>query len=162
MGTLMPLSIHSPYSGQPVKVREQDVGRAVRDEAGRVFYVLPRGGGEGHYASKTRAGGPEAEAAYDAMPRHEGQTMASAHDATGRPRRDAVRGKLVIAFLAVIVLGMLALWAFTVGPLGSVEWQSPPEPAAIPATPTEGDAQPPIDESKAPTTEPDDAPDLSP
>ena len=34
------VTILSPYSGKPVKVREQDLGRAIRDEQGRVFYIV--------------------------------------------------------------------------------------------------------------------------
>ncbi len=50
----MAITVDSPYSGKPVKVREQDVRRAVRDEEGRIFYVLPRPDGSGFVGSKTR------------------------------------------------------------------------------------------------------------
>ena len=33
----MPIVINSPFSGKPVKIRDQDVGRAVKDEEGRIF-----------------------------------------------------------------------------------------------------------------------------
>ena len=38
----MPITIFSPHSGNQVKVRDQDAGRAVKDEEGRIFYVLPK------------------------------------------------------------------------------------------------------------------------
>jgi len=121
----MAIDIHSPHSGLPVKVREQDVGRAVRDEQGRIFYVLQRPSGQGHYASKTRAGGEAAEQAYDALEKKEALSEQAAHDATGTPRSNT-RGKLVIAMFVLIVAAMVALWLFTVGPLGDVQWHAPP------------------------------------
>jgi hypothetical protein len=54
----MAIVVLSPFSGRPVQVREADLGRAVRDESGRVFYPLPRPDGAGFYASTTRAGSP--------------------------------------------------------------------------------------------------------
>ena len=53
-----PVTILSPYSGRPVKVREQDLGRALRDEQGRVFYIVedPE---HGRYAARTRKGSPK-------------------------------------------------------------------------------------------------------
>lgn len=56
-----------PYSGLPVRVREQDVGRAVKDEEGRVFYLMKKGVGSGYYGSTTRFGGEQEEAKYEAM-----------------------------------------------------------------------------------------------
>ena len=43
----MPIVVNSPYSGESVKIRDQDVGRAVKDRDGKVFYVLPRSDGSG-------------------------------------------------------------------------------------------------------------------
>ena len=45
----MPIVVNSPYSGESVKIRDQDVGRAVKDRDGKVFYVLPRSDGSGYY-----------------------------------------------------------------------------------------------------------------
>jgi hypothetical protein len=113
----MPLIINSPYSGKPVKVRDQDVGRAIRDEEGRIFYVLARSDGKGYYSSPTRVGGAKEEARYlemesktTAMAGAAREVQAPLHDATGRPR-SSVRGKLVILFfvLIVLVLAWLAL-----------------------------------------------------
>ncbi len=63
----MPLIIHSPFSGKPVKVRDEDVGRAVRDENRRIFYVIQRPDGEGYYGSPTRHGGEKELARYDEL-----------------------------------------------------------------------------------------------
>ena len=61
----MAITVDSPYSGKPVKVREQDVRRAVRDEEGRIFYVLPRPDGSGFFGSKTRTRVSEPQQAAD-------------------------------------------------------------------------------------------------
>lgn len=53
------MNINSPYSGDPVKIRTTDIGRAVKDTEGRIFYVLPRSDGKGYYSSITRKGGPK-------------------------------------------------------------------------------------------------------
>lgn len=74
----MPLEVHSPHSGRPVRVRDEDVGRAVRDESGRVFYVLARASGRGHYGSPTRAGSEKLERAYDERVRQAADGVAQA------------------------------------------------------------------------------------
>ena len=125
----MAITVNSPHSGRPVKVREQDIGRAVRDEAGKIFYVLQRSEAEGYYGSVTRLGGPREEQRYlelppsplpDPDPSAQDQPV---HDATGR-RGSSLRGKLVILVFVLVALGMILLWLFTVGPWGSVEWQT--------------------------------------
>ena len=63
--SVMTVEVLSPFSGRPVKVRPQDVGRAVRDEAGRLFYVLPRPDGSGYYSAPSRAGGQRDIDRYD-------------------------------------------------------------------------------------------------
>ena len=60
----MPITVFSPYSGRPVKVRDQDVSRAIRDEEGRIFYVVPKSDGNGHYTSPTRKGSEKDEQRY--------------------------------------------------------------------------------------------------
>lgn len=119
--------VNSPHNGRPVRVRDKDVGRSVRDGDGRVFYVLERSEGDGHYSSLTRQGGPEHEATYDEMLAKESHaknvaavvTEKQVHDATGG-KRSSVRGKMVILFLAVVVAFLAYL--FTIGPLGSGSW----------------------------------------
>ena len=143
--TNMPITIHSPHSGYPVKVRDQDIGRAVRDEQGRVFYVLQREEGEGYYASKTRAGSATAETAYDKLEKHDAPAEAEAHDATGNKRSNP-RGKLLIGVFVLAMLAVVLVWLFTVGPLGNVEYGrgpegSPPDGNAAQVAPDDNAAQ---------------------
>lgn len=124
----MPLIVRSPYSGKPVKIRDQDVERAIRDEAGRVFYVVPTEDGQSHYGSPTRRGSAKDEASYAAlvakmeaagdqadkaeavngsMNEVDGVTGAQGsevHDATGKPRRSPA----VLIGVVIILLGALA------------------------------------------------------
>jgi hypothetical protein len=128
----MPITVLSPFSGNPVKVRDQDLGRAVRDEAGRIFYVIPKPDGQGYYAAPTRAGNPKdlerylaLESKTDAARDNTREQVASIHDATGRRR--GVSGKLVVLVL-FLILAALA-WAVTMGPLkGAFTWQQNPAP----------------------------------
>jgi hypothetical protein len=92
------------------------VGRAVRDETGRIFYVLPKQDGSGHYGALTRTGSLEDEqrtaaAAAFTQTTHQEQPESAyesaLHDATGR-RRGSWRGTLMIALLLVIIM-LLAL-----------------------------------------------------
>ena len=127
----MAIKVLSPHSGRLVMVREQDVGRAVRDEGGRIFYVLVRSDGAGHYGSPTRSGGAAYEkralelaaqpaAAEPPEPAAVASQGAEAptgpgpvgHDATGRRR--AVSGRWIILVLAVV----MALIAFLFSPWG--------------------------------------------
>lgn len=148
------IQINSPYSGRPVKIREQDIGRAVRDEEGRIFYVVRRSSGEGYYAAMTRKGSAREEAAYDAMAAKASVARAAGaaasarqiHDATGR-RRSNLRGKLVIAALVGLVLGVLALW----WQYGDAWQKSPAPPAEIPV---DGPRPP----ASSPAADPDPAP----
>lgn len=109
----MPIIVNSPYSGQPVKIRDQDIGRAVRDEENRVFYALPRSDGSGYYTAPTRQGGPKDEARYDGMAikqagaAKEMQRQAAAlHDQTGK--RKSKRGKLVLLVMLLIIIALAA------------------------------------------------------
>jgi len=136
------IEVNSPHTGRPVRIRDKDVGRTVRDEDGNIFYALPRPDGQGHYSSLTRAGGPDQERRYDDMLAKESRARAAGqeasqrlvHDARGKPRSN-VRGKLVILVLALIVAALVYL--FTIGPLGGTSWpwQKPPEPTPAPANP---------------------------
>ena len=120
----MPLTIHSPHSGHPVKVRDEDIGRAVRDEENRIFYVVPRASGEGFYGAITRKGSPKDEERYDRLAANPAQVAAAQtaaaaaksaaaapaapapHDATGGSKR---RRPVRRAVLTLIVLGGLAV-----------------------------------------------------
>lgn len=120
----MPIVVYSPHSGRPVKVREQDVGRAVRDEAGRIFYLLAKSDGSGYFGSCTRTGGDQQEQRAEQM-RQQPQAPdpqaalpeATPHDATGR-RRTRYRGKLVILALVVV----MAVLAYLFSPYGPYHW----------------------------------------
>ncbi len=108
----MPLTIHSPHSGRPVKIRDEDVGRAVRDQDNRVFYVVPRASGEGYYGAVTRKGSAKDEERYDRLAANPAEvataspTAAPVHDATGGRRQ---RRPLRRAALTLVVLGGLAI-----------------------------------------------------
>ncbi|MEM6553827.1 MAG: FKBP-type peptidyl-prolyl cis-trans isomerase, partial [Planctomycetota bacterium] len=122
----MPLIIHSPYSGKQVKVRDQDVGRAIRDEEGRIFYVVQRASGEGVYAALTRKGSEKDEQRYDALlqkgetARAVGQERSRQQvlDATGKSRGKVrtVLILIVLVVLAAVVTGGYAIWSGIVEP----------------------------------------------
>jgi hypothetical protein len=141
----MPITVLSPFSGRPVKVREQDAGRAVKDEEGRLFYVLPKSDGSGYYGAATRAGNPkeeeralelEAKVAVGAG-KAKDQVEISLKPINVKPSNSGAIVKLVIV---LIILGGLA-WLFFYGPAKEYNpWanqspsRTPPAPAA-PATP---------------------------
>ncbi len=117
----MAIIVQSPFSGQPVKVRDQDAGRSVRDEEGRIFYVLPKSDGSGHYGAPTRAGGPkdeqralELEQKVAATKAHAQRQQRPVHDATGGRGR-ARPGRWILLFV-LLALGAGA-YLFTLGPL---------------------------------------------
>jgi len=119
----MPITIHSPYSGRPVKIRDQDIGRAVRDEEDRIFYVVPRASGDGYYAAPTRKGSDKDEQRYDAMQNkmdHVQTQVAkqhhAVHDATGRRRRSPILRRLVLLLiLALLAVGGYAIYFLATG-----------------------------------------------
>lgn len=106
-----PVTILSPYSGRPVKIREHDLGRALRDEQGRVFYVVedPE---HGRYAARTRKGSTKDLERYrqieSGVAKLEGDlTLTDAspkqvHDASGTKRRNPVGLLLLIVLLGTI------------------------------------------------------------
>ena len=103
----MPFVVHSPFDGEPVKVRDQDIGRAIRDKQNRIFYALPKSTGDGYYSSPTRQGGLKDEQRYQRMLEKSVKTHQNvleevvAHDATGRKRRRS-RGRLVLLVVVVV------------------------------------------------------------
>ena len=145
----MPITIRSPHNGRPVKVREQDVGRAIRDDEGNIFYVLARSDGQGHYGSRTRQGSPEEEQHYQQI---EAQPIAGpaapvaggesgearddtagrepdVHDATGpgRPRSE-LRWRMAAAVLILVAIfvAIVLAWHFWPGE------PTPPVPEPVP------------------------------
>jgi len=119
----MGIVIHSPFSGRPVKVRDQDAGRAVKDEEGRLFYVLQRSDGSGYYGAPTRAGGQRDEQRYDTMlakqthTRQVGAERSAAQIAAGQRSRG--RGGLIKLIIVLAVLAAGA-WAVLYGPLSGL------------------------------------------
>lgn len=116
----MPIIIHSPYSGRAVKIRDQDIERAVRDDEGRIFYVVPRSDGDGYYAAPTRKGSEKDERRYVEMLEKmatnqqvfQEQSQQQIHDATGRPRRGGLL-RLLIILTTAAAAGILAYWYIT-------------------------------------------------
>ncbi|MFG0247419.1 MAG: hypothetical protein ACF8OB_00925 [Phycisphaeraceae bacterium JB051] len=115
----MPIVILSPYSGRPVKIRDKDIGRSVRDEENRIFYVVsrPEGQGDGYYASLTRNGSEKDLKRYDELEEktvvadeHKREELAQpVHNAMGRKRKGTWARRLI--YLAI--LGGLAYGAWT-------------------------------------------------
>lgn len=149
----MTLTVYSPHNGQPVKVRPEDVGRAVRDAEGRIFYVLPRSDGTGHFGAMTRAGSQreeqralELEAKLGQLREHNQQSVHAVHDATGRPR-SSWRGRVVIGLLVILVLALIYLFS----PVGPFSWDKL-RPASVPQpNPVRmGQPTPPPDDSASP------------
>lgn len=106
-----PVTILSPYSGRPVKIREHDLGRALRDEEGRVFYVV-EDPDHGRYAARTRKGSQkdleryrEIEANVAKLHDEVGpdtQGILQAHDATGNKRQNMM-GIALIVLIAIVM-----------------------------------------------------------
>ena len=108
----MALTVLSPYSGKPVSVRPQDAGRALRDEAGRVFYVLPASRG-GYYGSTTRTGGRAEEERYRQWDSRSPESAPAADaPAPAAPKPGRRRLWLMVMIVALATLGLLAacLW----------------------------------------------------
>lgn len=163
----MPITIYSPYDGEPVKIRDQDVGRAVRDREGRIFYVVKRSVGEGYYSSPTRAGSPRDETRYVELEQKVAQARENidrpapvVHDVTGR-RKSSVRGKLVILVLALVVAAMFAAAykykdQWRKGPAaGTIELRHPLTPPAPPVTSGSSESTSTSPESSTPPASPD-------
>lgn len=121
----MAILVHSPYSGHQVKVRDEDIERAIRDPQGKVFYVVEREGGKGHYASPTRKGSPRDEAKYDELlakiesgelvPEHDETEQAPAvHDATGK--RKLVSSSKLLIFILAIIVALVVVYFYFVAP----------------------------------------------
>ena len=128
------IEILGPFSGRPVKVRPEDVGKAVRDEENRIFYVLQRPDGSGYYSAPSRAGGERDIARYDKyLERTSGAKKATKeaevqHTRAAKKRSDI--GKLVKMLIVVALLAALAWYAYT---KGWVPGFKPTQPASPPA-----------------------------
>lgn len=163
----MPITVLSPFSGRPVKVRDQDVGRAVRDEEGRIFYVVARSDGTGYYGSPTRKGSEKDEQRYTDLETKTATTAAQVkaehaavqpHDATG-PGRQA-RPLRWLILLLVLLLAAAGVY-IAVNGTDDLPFFSPPNRAPAPPSnqaPAEPapDAEPDADEQ--PASRPEESP----
>ena len=130
----MTITVPSPHSGRPVKVREQDVGRAVRDEEGRIFYVLPKRESEGYYGARTRTGSDKDELQSSELEQSVADEREAdrplPHDATGRKRSNWRTRAMIVAVVAIIALLAYLFGWRTLGlrdqGTGSVHHDAPP------------------------------------
>lgn len=107
----MAIIVHSPHDGQPVKVRDQDLQRALRDGEGRVFYAVKRGDGSGYYGALTRKGSDKEEQRYLEMlekmktARDTGKARSAEqiHDATGKPSGPGVLRWVLLLIVAMLI-----------------------------------------------------------
>lgn len=118
----MGITVLSPHSGEAVKVRDQDVGRAVKDREGRIFYVLEKSDGTGYYGAMTRAGGEREEQralkteARSAEVEEHKQTVTGGggvpvHDATGKKRSGGL-GKLILLLILLAILAVAGWYGY--------------------------------------------------
>jgi len=129
----MPITVLSPHDGTPVKIRDQDVGRAVRDREGRIFYVLAKSDGSGYYGAMTRAGGEKDERRYmeleaktkqaDATAQANVAAAAAPHDARGRGR--PMMGRFVLLLLILAAAGAVAWYLMSQEAVGQDQAGSP-------------------------------------
>lgn len=113
----MPITILSPHSGRPVKIRDKDIGRSVRDEENRIFYVVSRSDGQGYYAALTRNGSEKDEQRYLELEQktavadvHKREELAApVHNAMGRKRKSTMVRRVVY----LVILAALAYAAWT-------------------------------------------------
>jgi len=122
----MAITVYSPYNGQPVEVRDQDVGRAVKDGDGRTFYVLAKSDGTGYYGAITRMGGQKDEDRANELEykatRLQGRVDDEFDAVADAPRRSGShRGTIVVLVFFAAIGGLI--WA--VGS-GKNFWQKGP------------------------------------
>ena len=107
----MALIVHSPHDGQEVKVRDQDLQRAIRDSEGRIFYAVKRSDGKGYYGSFTRKGSDKDEQRYlDMLEKTQRAREVGAersaqqiHDATGRSSGPGAMRWVILLIVAAVI-----------------------------------------------------------
>lgn len=113
----MAITVLSPHSGNPTKLRDKDVGRAVQDAEGRTFYLLQDGNGD-YYAALTRAGGEKELERYRHMASRAGfETEITTHD---KPVDDYRRP--VARTPDGFPLGKVLSWLIVLGCLAGGTW----------------------------------------
>lgn len=133
----MAIIVNSPHDGNPVKVRDQDLERAIRDSEGRIFYAVKRSDGQGYYGALTRKGSDKDEKRYLEMiekvktARDTGKVRSDAqiHDATGK---QSGPGMLAWVILLIVALVIAAVTWYFVKPDNSAG-----TPAPAPEAPTD-------------------------
>lgn len=135
----MAIIVNSPHDGNPVKVRDQDLERALRDGEGRIFYAVKRSDGRGYYGALTRKGSDKDEKRYLDMiekvktARDTGKVRSDAqvHDATGKRSGPGVLAWVILLIVALLIAA--ATWHF-VKPdnAGTVPVPAPRPPADAP------------------------------
>ncbi len=119
---LMTITVDSPFTGRPVKIREKDVGRAVTDEDGGIFYVFPKKDGSGYYGAPTRAGGERDE---ERAARNEARAKGSKHKGVQRGQKQITqsrgsRGMNKLFLFLFLLIVTVTTWAVIFGPLKEV------------------------------------------
>jgi FKBP-type peptidyl-prolyl cis-trans isomerase len=147
----MAMIVHSPHDGQAVKVRDQDLERAIRDREGRIFYAVKRSDGQGYYGALTRKGSAKDEQRYldmlEKMQRARDvgaqRSAQQIHDATGKPSGP---GALRWVLLLIVVALIAAVSWYVVqpdNPRGGTG--QPPAGPDVPVTPSQGTGQADLD-----------------
>ena len=113
----MSIEVRSPHNGELMKIMPKDVGRAVKDSDGRVFYVLEDGEG-GYYPSITRTATGSAKD----QARHERTEARMADHQDAARSRDAAmprrkRSKPYLLYLIRVGVLVVGGWAVIYGPL---------------------------------------------
>ncbi len=111
----MAIIVHSPHDGHPVKVRDQDLERAIRDGEGRIFYAVKRTDGQGYYGALTRKGSDKDEQRYLDMlekmktAREVGKQRSEEqiHDATGKASRSGALRWVILLLLAGAIAAVM-------------------------------------------------------
>jgi FKBP-type peptidyl-prolyl cis-trans isomerase len=132
----MAIIVHSPHDGQPVKVRDQDLERAIRDSEGRIFYAVKRSDGQGYYGALTRKGSDKDEQRHLEMlekmktARDIGKVRSDAqvHDATGKKAGPGVLAWVLLLIVAILIAAIT--WHFVKPDNANVLPTPAPQPPA--------------------------------